>query len=85
MQFNNEYGLDLDDGLSYVLSRVEVVKSCWRLFEREDPVHERSKGNLLPFQELVQAQIIILRASGNTPKHQLSVRDPKLPKFLQLT
>lgn len=85
IQFNSGYGLDLDDDLSYMLSRVEVVKSCWRLFERENPVHEWSKGNLLLVQELVQAQIIILRASSNTPRYQLSVRVPKLPKFLQLT
>jgi len=42
---NTKYRLDLDDDLSYMLPRVEIVKGCWRLFEREDPVHERSKGN----------------------------------------
>jgi hypothetical protein len=50
-----------------MLARVKIVKSCWRLIERENTVDERSEGNPLVFQELIETQIILLGASGNSP------------------
>lgn len=61
---------NLDNDLSAVLARVEVVKSSRGFLKLKDPINEGLQRHLVVGEKLAELLMLNLRADSNTPVKQ---------------